>query len=117
MPDEQHGVAASGATGDNGRAVAGRASRVGRRRGQAPKRPGSVGRVEREPGDAAEGDRADRWSTAVAAIRSSPALREDILQSVMTSMAFEGFAVDRRRSEELLERALDGRPIEQPGEA
>lgn len=51
------------------------------------------------------------WALAVDDIRQSPELHESILRSVMSSMAFEGFPVDRAESELLFELALNGPPL------
>ena len=59
--------------------------------------------------------RENLWADAVDAVRSSPHLRSQILESVMSSMAFEGFAIDRERSEALLDQALNGPALEYPG--
>jgi len=56
-----------------------------------------------------------RWNRTVEAIRTAPELRENILRSVMTSMALEGFQVDREESERLLDEVLNGPPLEYPG--
>jgi len=74
----------------------------------APPREPSCGSVESIPA-------LERWAAAVEAVRFSPRLRANILQSVMSSMAYEGFEVDREWSEALLEQALNGPPLEYPG--
>ena len=84
------------------------ARRVPGMAGHAPPREPSRGLVESTTA-------LERWTAAVEAVRSSPRLRESILQSVMSSMAYEGFEVDRERSEALLEQALNGPPLEYPG--
>ena len=58
----------------------------------------------------------ERWAHGVAAVQGAPDIRESILRSVMSSMAFEGFDVDRGRSELLLDQALNGPPLEYPGD-
>ena len=77
--------------------------------------PVGMGDKQRGTGREQDGIPVDRWAQAVAAIKGSPRLRESILRSVMSSMAFEGFKVDRERSEALLDRALHGPPLEYPG--
>ena len=56
------------------------------------------------------------WEQAVAQIKQDPEMRAMILRSVMSSMAFAGFSVDREQSERLFEQALNGPPLEYPGE-
>jgi len=65
---------------------------------------------------AQQGPLAERWASAVHAIRQSPQLRDEILRSVMTSMEIEGFEVDIAHSQQLLEEALDGPPLVVPGD-
>jgi hypothetical protein len=71
------------------------------------------------PAPSSDGERPSqtvaRWNHSVDVIRADPELRENILRSVMTSMALEGFDVDREESERLLDEVLDGPPIEHPG--
>ena len=57
------------------------------------------------------------WEAAARAVQESPELRELILEAVMASMILDGFAVTRERSEELLDQALSGPPLEYREEA
>ena len=50
------------------------------------------------------------WAQAACETRANPARRENLLQTVLTSMAQEGFHIDRARGEQLLDEALDGPP-------
>ena len=50
------------------------------------------------------------WAQAACEVRANPARRENLLQTVLTSMAQEGFHIDRARGEQLLDEALDGPP-------
>lgn len=80
-----------------------------------PPAPASTGRGDQDE-PALEGPVSEGWAGGVAAVRGSVHLRESILRSVMSSMAFEGFEVDPARSESLFDRALDGPPLEYPGD-
>ena len=73
----------------------------------------AIPRAVADPG-VALGDSA--WDEAVAAVRASVELRESILRSVMSSMAIEGFDVDREQSDRLLDEALSGPPLMFPGD-
>ena len=57
------------------------------------------------------------WESAARAVRECPDLWEVILEAVMASMILEGFVVTRERSEELLDQALNGPPLEYREEA
>lgn len=46
-----------------------------------------------------------------ARMRADPELREDVLKSIMSSMAADGIVVDRERSARWLDAALDGPPL------
>jgi hypothetical protein len=50
------------------------------------------------------------WAKAACEVRADPSRRENLLQTVLTSMAQEGFHIDRTRGEQLLDEALDGPP-------
>jgi hypothetical protein len=68
--------------------------------------------VERPPTE----EEVAAWVRAACEVRANPALRENMLQTVLTSMAQEGFHIDRARAEQLLDRALDGPPLIIPDE-
>jgi hypothetical protein len=56
----------------------------------------------------------EHWQSAVRRIRESPELAEDIIESIRTSMAFEGLEIERDRVAALLDLALAGPPLVYP---
>jgi len=76
-------------------------------------------RIRRLPARAAPRDLPLRagptaWWIAVDSIRAAPALKESVLASVESSMAFEGFELDDRVARTLLDEALSGPPLVHP---
>jgi len=52
------------------------------------------------------------WQRAAEEVRANPDLRENLIQSVLTSMALEGFDIDYDRAQQLLDDVLSGPPLE-----
>jgi hypothetical protein len=56
------------------------------------------------------------WNAGVQLILGNTALREAVLRSVMSSMAFEGLDIDEHTASRLLDEALSGQPLVAPGD-
>lgn len=54
------------------------------------------------------------WWIAVDSIRATPTLKESVLESVVTSMAFEGLEIEEPTARRLLDEALAGPPLVHP---
>lgn len=56
------------------------------------------------------------WDAESAYIRAHPDIYENMLESVMSSMAFSGFHIDDERARRIFEKVLDGPALVIPEE-